>query len=122
MKIPWSKISMYVASLIFGIGGSFLIVWQNLKRINKPGKARKFFIWGGIVAVITTFLIIKFHIEYGYIFGFLLVMWFDRFYLAMWMKENPNTKPRFGWAMVGWGLLGTIATVVLLVLVSFRLR
>jgi uncharacterized protein YneF (UPF0154 family) len=87
-----------VVSLLFGMVGGFLIVWQNLKRINKPEEARKFFIWGGIFTIIATFLVIKFHINYGYTIGFFLAVWFNHFYLDKWMKENPNIKPHFGWA------------------------
>lgn len=118
MKIPWSNISMYVMSSIFGIVGGFLIVWQNLKRINKPEEARKFFIWGGIIAVIIAIFIAEFHIGYGYIFGFLFVIWFERFHMTAWVKENPNIKPHFGWAMVEWGLLGCIITIALYILLS----
>lgn len=117
MKIPWSKISMYVVSLFFGIAGGFLLVWQNLKRINKPEEARKFFIWGGLITVITTFLVIKFQIKYGYTIGFFLAVWFNHFYLDKWMKENPNIKPRFGWSMVGWGILGAIVSVIFAVII-----
>lgn len=122
VKPPWSNTSMYIASLLFGVGGGFMIVWQGLKKIGKEDVAKKFFLWGGLATLILVFAIARLHISSGYFVSLVYIILFERFYLMPWKKENPDIKPKFSWSIVGWGLLGMLLSVILYIIISVVIK
>lgn len=115
---PWSFASMAVVSLILGIGASYLIVWQNLKRVGKNDVAKKFF-WIGLailVGMVTTlfFAADALHLSKasGNVLALGFLVWFYFKYLASWQIASKE-KPGFDWVILGWGLLGLVASLVI---------
>lgn len=123
-KRPWSQGWMILASVLCGFAGSYLIVWQNLKRIGREDKAKKFLIVGGIIVIAIIVALSLFPIpdslSNGLGIGLALIFpfWFYSNYLKDWQKQNPKVAG-FSWSLVGWGLLGLISYLALAYLVTF---
>ena len=104
-----------IVSVLTGLGGSYLIVWQNLKRMGKEAEATKFLLVGGLIAVgiliISRFVSIR--TSGGFVIGILFPVWHLSKHIQKWQKENPG-RAKFTWGLVGWGVLGLILTIAII--------
>lgn len=122
-KRPWSWIWILVVSVLCGLSGGYLIVWQNLKRIGREDVAKKFLIKGGVIVLAITaalFLLpIPQSLNRGLGNGLAIIfpIWFYQKYLNDWQKQNPKVAG-FSFALIGWGLLGLILYLALVFLVA----
>ena len=123
-KRPWSWIWMLPTSVLSGSPGSYLIVWQNLKRIGREDIAKKFVIVGGIILLTVTAVLFLLPISrpirqwLGTGLSIIFPLWFYSNYLKEWQKQNPKVAG-FSWALVGWGFLGLMLYLALVFLVAF---
>lgn len=122
-KTPWDFISIVGVSLIFGNVASYLVVWENLKRIGKKDKANKYFIFFGMVLLLET-LLFQYLNNLGKLngsmvngLGLIFPIWFYAYYFKEWQKQNPKVA-KFQWSILAWGLFGLVAVFILNVIVG----
>lgn len=122
--MPWNYFSVFIFSSLFGPGASYLISWQNLKKMSKPEEAKKFLLFGGIV-----FLLISIALYYlpesgakalGNVAAIIFPIWLYYSHQKQWQTTNPN-KAKFSWSILGWSLLGVILVLVVFLLLGFIL-
>jgi len=123
-KLPWPYGWVITMSILFGFPASFLIVWQNLKRIGREDVAKKFFIVGGLIVLALGIITVILPVRTGSQSGSLLLsaafpIWFYVKYFKDWQIKNPKVA-KFSWSIVGWALLGlfvfvTIITISILI-------
>lgn len=117
---------MVLISVLCGLPGSYLIVWQNLRRIGRKDVGKKFLIVGGIIVLVTMvvlmFLPISKSLSRGLGNGLAMIfpLWLYSNYLKQWQQQNPKGAG-FSWSLMGWGLLGLILYLVLAFVISFVL-
>lgn len=122
-KIPWDFMSMVGVPILFGYVASYLVVWENLRRIGKKDKANKYLIVFGVVVLLG---IIFFQYLSGLKrlngsmvngFGLLFPIWFYAYYFKEWQKQNPGVA-KFQWSVLVWGLFGLVAGIILNVIIG----
>lgn len=120
-QAPWSWLSLAIVSILTGLGGGFFIVWQNLKRMGKEEEAKKFFVWGAVISVVVLALAIylpMFPQGLSGVISLLFPIWHYATHLKKWQQEHPK-QAKFSWSLVGWGVVGLVATLVLGVVLGF---
>jgi hypothetical protein len=129
-KAPWPYFGLFIISLIFGMPAAILVVWQNLKRIEKHEVAKKFLLISGGLGLLILILIAiispsssKVQINSAMFLSLIFPVWYLFSYGKSWEKEHPG-QTKWSWTLLGWGVLGYVVSLILsfiinLVLTSF---
>ena len=143
-KQPWPIIGLIVASLIFGPAVGFLLVWQNLRRLNKKKPSTKLLIAGLfylgvtlILALLASFtgsviieeilgLLVLVHPFWMYFvkpifasrivlsLGFSLFLPVWFHYYVMKKSNKPKTRLFWSWSIIPWCILGVLLYLFIL--------
>ena len=112
---PWPWLAIFIASVIFGMPGELMIVWQNLRRINKNTLATKFLIISWLIFIVLWVFNVKTGIFQGVSFnilGLLPAIWYYYYYGHIWDRQHPH-QAKFSWALILWGTIGLLIYLIL---------
>lgn len=118
---PWSALSVFIFSILFGPGASYLITWQNLKRIGKTDVTNSFLGLGGValLAIVIIIYILPEGIAkvIGDISAIIFPIWLYHSYQKKYQFDNPK-RAKFSWSILGWSCLGVILILAIFILVG----
>ena len=120
-KAPWKPWVSGVHGALFGPVSAGLITYINLKRLGKPAKGLKVFLFSFVISISILFLFAYFPEDlpdlYGKIFQSIVGIVFPMFQYKEfndWKNENTLANyPSNGWKAFGWSILGLILFLLL---------
>lgn len=125
---PWRPRVAGLIAFFFGPVGGALVVVTSLRRMGYHQRAGKIMLLAlaaaAVVAAILFFIpetlagLVGFGTEIAFLLFFPVLMEGE---FNEWQATHPDASPSNGWRAIGWGLVGTVLYLLILVLVFFGL-
>lgn len=120
---PWSIWTVFIIGLLSLGTATIFLVWRSFIQI-KEYKAGQIFITVALVLQIIVGCVSILLSNWG-IYGASLMfagiglpIWFYESHLKHWEQQHPGVNPKFSLSIIGWGILGLIFSVVLLLTID----
>jgi uncharacterized membrane protein len=127
-KAPWRPKTAGTVAFLFGPVAGALIVAISLRRMGYQQRARKvMFLALGAAAAEAAILffipeILARLVGFGAEIAFLLVFpIYMEGAFTEWQAAHPSARPSSGWSAIGWGLVGSVVFILIILLVFLGL-
>jgi hypothetical protein len=95
-KTVWSYLGIVILSFVFGYVSSYLLIWQNILRIDPQAKVRGYLIWGAVICEVVSFVLAYFTAviptTYGDLAAAIFLYWFYIKYYKKWASESGKKE------------------------------
>jgi H+/Cl- antiporter ClcA len=122
---PWSYWTITIVGILTGFTSTYLLTWLNYKRMNQLTPTIKKILIGGFVVSLILIVLNSLYFTLDAAAVSVALSLFPIYYLrpalATWDKTNPNQKARFGWSAIGWGIVGLVLYLILVVIIALLL-
>ncbi|MEK7497629.1 MAG: hypothetical protein AAB656_01790 [Patescibacteria group bacterium] len=105
-KKPYPFEALALLSFIFGVGASYVLILQNLKRMGKHDLVKKLIFPGSIILIIALVLLYFLSSLNRFVLQEFSLISLSLFYLLFWRKYENKKEAKFEWSAIGWALVG----------------
>lgn len=125
-KLPWPFWSLLGVTILFGPVAAFLVSWKNIERLGQIDKSKEFFKKGGVICALMVLTFLSLYPEivssdilkyFGQSMGIIFPVWFQ-YGLLPKLPDYDNKSTKVDLALLGWGVLGMVITIVAAIVVS----
>jgi hypothetical protein len=121
------KVAGRIAFFFGPIAGALVSV-VSLRRSGHPLRSGKILRWTILVASVMAVALIVLPDALGRLFGFAAEITFYSVYprlqdeeFAQWQNANPGLLPANGWGAIGWGILGVVLFLAVILVIAIPL-